>query len=232
MRKSTAIDLLALCTLISILTSTVVCAKTYSVEANASAVGSDGSDAKPFKTIGEAIAAAKAGDLILVRPGTYVESVIFKTGGTKEAPLVLQATKRHGVIVTGADMLLGGASSAGFITIRGFMFRNSRKDIWKIAAQARSGWRIEDCIFIGGGLDARLDDNAAVHAQDVTFLRVICEETWGNGMTAQGVDNFLIKDCVLRRCNRSGERVADCTGGSKLFNTDRCLTALKRSHRK
>ena len=186
------------------------------------AAATDGTEKRPFSTIANAVALAKAGDVILITPGVYAEPLKPKFSGTKESPIVFQATKRHGVVVTGAMALLESEANVSFITVRGIVFRDTRRDIWKINGQAHSGWKIEDCVFEGGGLDARISEDGKMRAENVTFLRVICQQTWGCGMCGQGVNGFLIKDCVIRRCNRSGERVADCTGGSKVFNTDGC----------
>ena len=182
----------------------------------------DGSGQSPFKTLAKAVDAAQAGDVVILRVGSYTEPLLPKRSGTKAKPIVFQAEKRHGAVLTATGPLLRSDPGVSYITVRGIVFRDQRRDIWQSTAQVRSDWRVEDCVFEGGGLDARLDDNATRRAENVTFLRVICQETWGNGMTAQGVNGLLVKDCLLRRCNRSGERVADCTSASKLFNTNDC----------
>lgn len=218
------LDLLAL--LVWLLFGSLSCvqAATYYVDqkSTSSQSAQDGSEQRPFRTFGPALAIAKAGDTVLIRPGVYTDPIVLTRSGTKLAPITLQATRRHGVTVSGATTLLQSDPGISYITVRGIVFHDTRKDIYKIAGYARSGWKVEDCIFEGGGLDARLDDNAQTRAVNVTFLRVICQETWGCGMSAQGVNGFLVKDCVIRRCNRSGEHVADSTAGSKVFNTDRC----------
>jgi Periplasmic copper-binding protein (NosD) len=49
----------------------------------------DGTADKPLKTIGKAMAQAEAGDVILVRPGTYVEHVLIKKSGEESKPIIL-----------------------------------------------------------------------------------------------------------------------------------------------
>ena len=182
----------------------------------------DGSAQSPFKTLAKAVGTARAGDVVILKAGSYAEPLLPTRSGTKAKPIVFQSEKRHGAVITATGPLLKSDPDVSYVTVRGIVFRDQRRDIWQYSAQVRSGWRVEDCVFEGGGLDARLDDNAVRRAENVIFLRVICQETWGNGMTAQGVNGLFIRDCLLRRCNRSGERVADCTSASKLFNTDNC----------
>jgi parallel beta-helix repeat protein len=197
-------------------------------QAATSYVATSGDDAgagtaqQPYRTIGHAVARAQPGDTVLIGQGTYVESLLLKTAGTPEQPITLQSVKRHGAIISGPAKLLTGDKTINDITLRGLVFHSAQRDIWSAIVDVRSGWRVEDCVFEGGGVDTRQCEEGNPHAQDVLFLRDIAQDTWGNGMTAQGVDNLVVRDCVLRRCNRSGERVADCTSASKLFNTNHC----------
>ena len=59
--------------------------------AAATAPGGDGSAAKPWQTITEAVNASQGGDTITVRQGTYRESVALDKSGTAERPTVLRA---------------------------------------------------------------------------------------------------------------------------------------------
>jgi parallel beta-helix repeat protein len=49
----------------------------------------DGSADKPFRTIGKAIEAVAPGDVIYVRAGTYVESIVIKKSGEEGKPIIL-----------------------------------------------------------------------------------------------------------------------------------------------
>ena len=66
--------------------------------------GSDdapGTRAKPFKTISCALDKAVAGDTVTILPGRYRESLRFRSGGDKNAPLTLRALKPGSVIIDG-----------------------------------------------------------------------------------------------------------------------------------
>ena len=58
---------------------------TYYVNAKAKFNG-NGSKAAPFKTINEAAQIARAGDEVIVAPGTYREQVVPRSGGTVDEP--------------------------------------------------------------------------------------------------------------------------------------------------
>jgi hypothetical protein len=64
--------------------------------------------ARPFRTIGKAAAVAKAGDTVLVRTGTYRETVVPRNSGRAGAPIVFQPYRNEAVTLSGAH-----ASQAG-----------------------------------------------------------------------------------------------------------------------
>jgi hypothetical protein len=49
----------------------------------------DGSTDKPFRTIGKAVEAVGAGDVIYVRAGTYIENIVINKSGQEEKPIIL-----------------------------------------------------------------------------------------------------------------------------------------------
>ena len=65
---------------------------TYYVNAKAKTNG-NGTKAAPFKTINQAAAIAKAGDEVIVAPGTYREQVVPRFGGTDEQRIVYKSEK-------------------------------------------------------------------------------------------------------------------------------------------
>lgn len=75
----------------------------YYVSANAGRSGC-GSKEKPFKTISEAAAIAKAGDEVIVAEGIYREYVNPANGGSDEAHRVIyRSEKPLGAVITGAE---------------------------------------------------------------------------------------------------------------------------------
>ena len=64
---------------------------------------SEGSAAKPWRTIQRAADVAAAGDVVTIRGGTYREWVKPAHAGRADAPIVYRAAKGERVVVTGAD---------------------------------------------------------------------------------------------------------------------------------
>jgi len=62
-----------------------------------------GTTAAPFRTITHAVSGAKAGDVIEVQAGTYRgERIVFRSSGTKAAPVILRAAKGSMVEIKGS----------------------------------------------------------------------------------------------------------------------------------
>lgn len=57
----------------------------------AGATEGDGSEGAPYGSIQQALDAAGPGDTVLVGEGTYTENLVFRNGGTTEAPIRLMA---------------------------------------------------------------------------------------------------------------------------------------------
>ncbi len=75
----------------------------YYVDATVNS-GGDGSKYKPFQTIQEAADVMQPGDLCLIAPGIYSESVRPSFSGTEDRPIIFKPSGKKGsVIITGAD---------------------------------------------------------------------------------------------------------------------------------
>src|SRR4030095_5433493 len=64
-----------------------------------------GTEKRPFKTMTKAAEKAEKGDTVLVHDGIYRERVLFKTSGTEEQPITIEAAPGAHVVLTGADRL-------------------------------------------------------------------------------------------------------------------------------
>lgn len=73
----------------------------------AAAVGGDGSEATPFRTIGDATKSVEPGATITVRAGVYHESVRLTAGGTADAPVTLRAAAGERVVLSGFRDIAG-----------------------------------------------------------------------------------------------------------------------------
>ena len=91
-----------------------VSAKTYEVaqrNPQASDEG-EGTRERPFKTIARAAEITGPGDKVVIHDGTYRETVVAKTSGTAEAPILFEAAPGAQVMLTGADRLTGWQKAA------------------------------------------------------------------------------------------------------------------------
>jgi parallel beta-helix repeat protein len=74
-----------------------------------------GSLAKPFRTIQRAANLAQPGDTVLVRGGTYRETVRPSRSGTGSSPIAFKAYGSEKVTVSGADVVSGWSKHSGSV---------------------------------------------------------------------------------------------------------------------
>ncbi len=130
-----------------------------------------GTAAKPFKTVKAAVEQVGVGDVVTIKPGVYTEtSLILRSSGTAEQPIVFQAEQPGSVTIAGGPPLdaftrsefplLFGApgrdpangeryKGAEYITVRGIIFSDSLGT----TIGAGTGWRIEDCLVQRSNFD-------------------------------------------------------------------------------
>jgi len=63
--------------------------------------GNPGTEAQPFRTIGQGVGVARAGDTVYVREGTYYERVIVRSSGTADDPIVISAYPGERPVIDG-----------------------------------------------------------------------------------------------------------------------------------
>jgi hypothetical protein len=71
-----------------------------------------GSSDRPFKTLGRAVRTLAAGDTVLIRSGSYRESLVIAANGEPGRPIVIAADTGAHVVLTGADILHGAKPDA------------------------------------------------------------------------------------------------------------------------
>lgn len=120
---------------------------TITVRAGATAPGS-GSASSPFPTISAALAAATAGDVVMVEAGTYPELVRSVRDGTVTQPI--RIVGRAGAVIQGmaADEDRLVEFNHSYLTLEGFRLTGADKLLW---LQKTSGVRILGNTFDGAG---------------------------------------------------------------------------------
>jgi parallel beta-helix repeat protein len=180
-----------------------------------------GTFSQPFRTINKAAQVAVAGDVVVIRNGTYQESVYVKNSGASGKPIVFEAENRGGVVLTGGRYTFqpaawtGGKVSSGgqfYITLKGLIFRSygnpTSTEHAPAAVRAGLGWRIQDCLFDRAGLNGLmiLDDNVTVINTTIQYSYVHAVVAFGRGGGATsptdsryvGVSGLRLTDVVLR----------------------------------
>jgi parallel beta-helix repeat protein len=142
----------------------------------------DGSPGRPWRTIRRAAAAARAGDLVVVHPGTYMESVAIAVSGTAMAPIEYRADP--GAVLESPDpaaslSAFDLASGVGHVVLDGFV--------------ARGGFH--ETVLLRPG------------AHDVALRHC---ELYGNraGIWIDGASDVTVEGCSIHDNTRLGLRVA------------------------
>ncbi|MFI5395088.1 MAG: right-handed parallel beta-helix repeat-containing protein [Candidatus Binatia bacterium] len=208
--------LLLISCLASVLTlppGTAAAGSVYYVATN----GSDqdpGSVQQPFRTIAYAATRAHAGDLVVVNPGQYKESVALTRAGTQGAPIVLRGLP--GAVLTSPNpakslSAFDIGAHAAFVTVQNFE--------------------------LAGGFDETVFVRPGAHDIELSGLRIHNNHT---GIWIAGASNVVVHDCIIDHNFRTGIRiyagahhvhVADtrseanddglgCNGASDGFNAD------------
>jgi hypothetical protein len=176
--------------------------------------GNPGSQRWPLRTIGAAAARAQASDLVVVRPGTYRESVVLTRSGEPGAPIVFRCLP--GAVLASPDP--SGSLSAfdisndvSFVTVQGFELTGG----------------FAETVFVRQG----------AHDIELAGLHIHHNRT---GIWIAGAANVLVRDSVIDHNFRTGIRLfagaqrvrvvdtrseanddgAGCDGDSDGFNAD------------
>lgn len=98
---------------------------TYYVSPNGND-GNSGIESAPFRTISKAVSIASAGDTVLVRDGTYYETVTMQRSGTSSAPIVIKNYPGERPKLDGASTrsILVNSNGQGYIHFEGFELTN------------------------------------------------------------------------------------------------------------
>jgi nitrous oxidase accessory protein NosD len=157
--------------------------------------GSDrdpGSAQQPFRTIAYAVTRARAGDLVLVNPGQYKESVAITAAGTPGAPIVVRGLP--GAVLTSPDPTrslsafdVGG--HAAFVTVQGFE--------------------------LAGGFDETVFLRPGAHDIELSGLRIHNNHS---GIWIAGTAKVFVHDCIIEDNLHTGIRIY--AGAHQIHVTD------------
>ncbi len=182
--------------------------------------------AAPLETIQHAADLAQPGDLILIQPGIYRESVTVPTSGTASQPIVFRGAAA-GAVLDGADetVLLGvpwapegngiwsrvlGFPTGHVVTDQGRLFRyDSIPDLDSLGAGAPGGFYFDGATLFVKTADgsvptarqmhvARLEDGFYLNGRSHIRIENIEIRHYGSGDYGKGVYLRFSSDCVVR----------------------------------
>ncbi len=180
----------------------------------------------PLETIQHAADLSQPGDLILIQPGTYRESVTVPTSGTAAQPIVFRGAAA-GAVLDGADeTVLGGVAwtpvgtgvhshSLGFstghvVTDQGRLFRySSLADLGALGAGAPGGFFFDGSTLFVKNADgsspatrqmhvARLENGFYLDGRSHVRIENLEIRHFGAGDYGKGVYLRFSSDCVIR----------------------------------
>lgn len=157
-------------------------ATTYYVQASGGSDSNSGTETNPFKTIQHAVNLVAAGDTVIVRAGTYVETVTIRNSGTATAPISIIAYPGEQPVIdgrAGVDGLNSGLPSIGAL------YGTSSRD--------GTGFRYEPLV--------------SIEASYILFDGIDITRSMGRGLRAWNNGNEII-GLTIRNCDISYSREA------------------------
>ena len=163
-------------------------AMAFTTEYHVKPSGSDynaGTSSEPFRTIKKGVSRLKAGDILYVHTGTYVERVFVGESGTENAPITIMAYPGDSPVIDGQESLPSSDWSAlvqiegSYVHFSGFEVKNSNiNGIYK------------------GGM------GVVLHGHHNILSKMNVHHTWENGVLIKG-DHCIVEDCIIWQAARS-----------------------------
>ena len=155
-------------------------AATYYVDGAGSDTG-DGSESQPWMTVGHAASQAGPGDLVVVRSGTYAESVLLTRSGEAGAAMIFRGLP--GAVLTSPDptkslSAFDVTAGVAYVSVQGFE--------------------------LGGGFAETVFVRAGAHHIELSGLNIHDNRT---GIWIAGATDVVVSDSVIANNHRTGVRV-------------------------
>jgi hypothetical protein len=171
----------------------------------------NGRGSSPFGTIQDGLDAARPGDIVTVRAGTYEEAIRTVRHGTASSPIRLRGAGTSGMVtVTSAGRVL--TVGHAHLIVEGVVFdgRYGADDTIRVSAAA-TGFTLRNCevrrssrdlIDMAGAADVTIDGCLIHHALNASGGR-----TDAHGIAAGPVRNLTIRDTEIHTFSGDGVQV-------------------------
>lgn len=149
-----------------------------------------------LKTVNAAVRLARPGDVIVIEPGTYHETIDFRHSGTATAPITLAPRTPGTVTLDGAGLPYVHGGAASYIRVQDVTVDRCSNDLATGAVRVASGWGLTDVVVQNA-------DGAGVlvYGNNVTLTRVTARSNGQQGIGGSNCSDVLLKDCVIRDNN-------------------------------
>jgi len=145
-----------------------------------------------IRSVGEALKQARAGDIVQIRQGVYVERLLAPDVGVEDAALTIRAAPGERVVIDahGAEYGFQIARGAGWVVVEGLIVVRARHS--GFYARPAHDLTVRECTFARNGavgLYAREIDGMTVEGCRFHRNRV-------NGASFRGVRRLRVSDCM------------------------------------
>jgi hypothetical protein len=173
-----------------------------------------------IKTISAAARLVHPGDVVLILPGVYHESVKMVTSGTADKPITFEAAAPNTVTIDGTGFLTVINSNWGstkYINLKNINVKNCANPLSTEVAAVGSGtgWTLQN-VTVDGADGTGID----VWGDSVKLLNCTAENCGRAGLSGTGASNVLVKDCVTTGNNTKGNDPSDNAGAGKWNKCD------------
>jgi hypothetical protein len=151
--------------------------------------------AGPLRSIALAAAVALPGDVVLIKPGTYAESISLPRSGTAERPITFASILPGSVVVSGAGRpVVFDGRGATHIVVRGLTFDGCDNALGASNAAVRvyGNWTLRDVVV------RNADATGIVVFGTGAALRWVSASRNGQaGLSGNWCTDVLVSDCVV-----------------------------------
>ena len=150
-----------------------------------------------YSTVASALSVANPGDVILIKPGTYHESIKFTRSGTSSAPITIYAATTGTVTIdgTGYAYQLDG-SGAAYINLQNITFDHTTSGLMTAGVRIGNHWNVTDVT-----VQHAMSQGMVVYGTGTTLTRVIAQYNGQEGISGSNCSYITLKDCVTRYNN-------------------------------
>ncbi len=179
--------------------------KTFAATYYVATTGNDtnaGTNSLPFATIGKAAAIAIAGDIVIIKSGTYKPTTRIQVtnSGTETAPITFMAEVKDGAIIDGSGATSPtSADRLGLFTILG-------------TATTTQNWIIVDGLRI---INSTFAGFYARFASNITFKNCSTLNTGASGFVGANSNDIKVLNCNVQKA---------CVFPRRSENTNECIT--------